>query len=479
MRKIIHSSLVVLIGLLFCITTVQVSAQKYWTLEECVNTAIKNNITVKQRELSTRAAQNDVLQSKLSMLPSINGQITNNWNVGFAINPLTNAADPNATFRNNALGASANMILFNGFQQTNTIRQQQSNARAARFDEQSTQNTIALQVSNAFLQTLMNNELFESRKLQVEATRSQLARQQKMYELGGVNKSRLLQLKAQLANEEMQYITAENALQQSYLTLWQTMNVVPDTLNKVRKPEFDAGKIEQETQSSQQIYETFLQNSPEVKAAKERLRASHYGEYIAKGARSPRISFNAGINSFYTTQNRRGVGTPATLLVPFGLDINNQPVFRPVLQYSELETVPFSTQFEQNLGRNYGFNMSIPIFNGWQVNNAVMRSKVSRMSAELNEQQIKQDAYRNVNQAYLDFKSAWKRYEANVQNMDASKESYLQAETQYNLGALSVNEYLTTKNTWLQAETNYLQAKYELLFRRKVLDFYLGKELTQ
>jgi outer membrane protein len=478
MRKILYSVVVAML-IVFSLIPQPSQAQKYWTLDECISTAIKNNITVKQRMLQSRSAKNDYTQSKLAVLPSINGQVTNNWNVGFAINPLTNAAEPNATFRNNAMGLSANMNVFSGFQQTNTIRQQQSNARAAEWDEQTTKNNIALQVSNAFLQTLMNNEIYESRKLQAEATRAQLERQQKMYELGGVNKARLLQLKAQLANEELQLITADNALQQSYLTLWQSMNIAPDTLNKVRKPEYNAGSVEQEAQSSQQVYETFLQSSPEVKAAKERLRASRYAEYIAKGGRSPRITFSAGINSFYTTQNRRGIGTPTTALIPFGLDINGQPVFRPVLQYSELETVPFNTQFDQNLGRNYGFSMSIPIFNGWQVNNNITRSKINRMTAELNEQQIKQDAYRNVNQAYLDFKSAWKRYEANVQNLDASKESYQVAEAQYNLGALSINEYLTTKNNWLQAETNYLQAKYELLFRRKVLDFYLGKPLVE
>jgi outer membrane protein len=452
-------------------------AQKNWTLESCIETALQNNITVKQRKLSTRSAQADLFQSKMNMLPAVNAQATNNWNVGFVINPVTNSTETDATFRNNGFGLNANMTVFNGFQTLNNIRLQQSNVKSGQLDEETTKNNIALQVSNAFMQVLMNTEIALSRKLQVEATRAQLVRQQKMYDLGGVNKTRLLQLKAQLANEELLVVNADNQLAQSYLSLWQSMNVAPDSAQQIVRPELDASKITDEARSSEQVYEAFVQKSPELKAAKERARAAHINTMIARGARSPRLTFGGGLNSFYTTQNQRGVGNPILTPVPFGVDVNGNPVFALRGSYASSEIIPFSTQFDQNLGRNYGFTLSLPIFNGWQANTGVQKSKINKINADLTEQLAKQDAYRNVNQAYLDFKSALKRYDANEQNLAASKESFEMADAQYTLGNLSINEYLSTKNTYLQAETNFVQAKYELMFRRKVLDFYLGQPL--
>ena len=452
-------------------------AQKNWTLESCIETALQNNINVKQRQLGTRSAQADLFQSKMNMLPGVNAQATNNWNVGFVINPVTNSTETDATFRNNGFGLNANMTVFNGFQNLNNIRLQQSNVKSGQLDEETTKNNIALQVSNAFMQVLMNTEIALSRKLQVEATRAQLVRQQKMYDLGGVNKTRLLQLKAQLANEELLVVNADNQLAQSYLSLWQSMNIAPDSSQQIVRPEIDASKITDEVRSSEQVYEAFVQKSPELKAAKERARAAHINTMIARGARSPRLTFGGGLNSFYTTQNQRGVGNPILTPVPFGVDVNGNPVFALRGSYASSEIIPFSTQFDQNLGRNYGFTLSIPIFNGWQVNTGVQKSKINKMNADLTEQLAKQDAYRNVSQAYLDFKSALKRYDANEQNLAASKESFELADAQYSLGNLSINEYLSTKNTYLQAETNFVQAKYELMFRRKVLDFYLGQPL--
>jgi outer membrane protein len=451
--------------------------KRVWTLEECIQTALKQNITLKQRQLNSQTARSDLNQSRLAVLPSLNGSVSNIWNVGFVINPITNATERDATFRNNALGVNANMNVFNGFQQSNTIRLQEANAKAAKEDESATRNTIALQVSNAYLQVLLNQEIMQAGAQQIIATRAQLDRQTKLYELGGLNKSRLLQLKAQLANEEFQNVTAEAQLAQAYLNLWQSMNMPMDTNNILAKPEIDAEKIITEVPTTQELYNNFVSKSPEIKAAKMRVRSAELGRYVAAGGRSPRLSFNAGLNSFYTTQNQRGVGNPNLVPLPIGFDINNNPIFRNVPQYSSTEIVPFNDQFNQNLGRNYGFTLGVPIFNGWQVNNNIERSKINRQSAELNMQQVELDLYRNVAQANLDFQAAIKRFQAASINYDAGNEALMMAESQYTAGAIGINDYLLSKNTFVQAETNLLQAKYELLLRRKVLDFYMGVPL--
>lgn len=470
----------VLFSAIFSLFSFQTLAQKQYTLQECVELAFKNNITVKQRELNKMGAEADYTQSKLALLPNFNGQVTNNYNIGFAINPVTNTATRDATFRNNSFGVNSSVTLFNGFQNINNVKQQSASVKASEYDVTATKNNIALSVSNAYMQVLMNNEILDSRKFQLEGTAEQLKRQEKLYELGGLNKTRVLQLRAQYANEESQVIAGQANLDQSYLTLWQLLNIAPDTNNKVVKPDQNSlSNIQGETKSAEQIYKEFLDKSPDVMAAQKRTEASQISRRMAVGGRSPRLTLSGGLNSFYTTQNQQGVGTPMLSLRPVGIDATGAPApyFIPVSTYSQFEVVPFNTQFDRNFGRNFGFTLTLPVFNGWQVNTQIQKARINEVSNELTQKQTELDLYKNINQAYLDFKSTQKRYEANLNNYEANKESFILAESQFNLGALNAGEFIVTKNQYLQAETNLLQSKYELLFRRKVLDFYLGKPL--
>ena len=466
--------------LMLLITLTNAFSQRYWTLDECVNTAMKNNISLRQKNLTRRSADADVFQSKMNVLPSVNGQMSNNWNTGFAINPITNSAQRDVTFRSNNFSLNANMTLFNGFQNTNSIRLNESNKEATAHDVQSTMNTIALSICNAYLLSLQNIELVESRRLQTESTKSLVMRQEKMYELGASNKTKLLQLKAQLSNEELLLVTAENQLAQSYLTLWQAMNIAPDSLNRIRSPEPGPSQVDSEIRTAEQVYEVYTQNSPEIKAAKQRRRSAEISGFIAQGGRSPRLTLTGNINSFYSTQSQKFTGSAQNILFPTGIVDsagNSLSYYTLARKYSNTEVVPFSEQFDKNLGKTIGLSLTLPIFNGWQVNSNIKKQNINLENAELNEAQARNDVYKNVYQSYLDFKSAKKKYEANVNNLDANKEAAVLAEGQFNLGALSTNDYLQAKNANLQAETNFLQAKYELLFRRKVLDFYLGKSL--
>jgi outer membrane protein len=326
----------------------------------------------------------------------------------------------------------------------------------------------------------MNAEIAAARELQIQSTAEQLKRQEKLYELGGVNKVKLLQLKAQYANEESQLITAQTQLDQSYLTLWQLLNIAPDPNNKVQKPDSATiTTIPNEILNADIIYKSFLDKSPEVQAAKNRTDAARLAHSIAIGGRSPRLTVGGSISSFYSTQTQQGVGTPTQFLIPIGQDIsgNPSPYFTPITRYGSSEVVPFGDQFDKNLGKNVGFTLSVPIFNGYQVSTNIQKTRINQMSSELTQKQTEMDVYKNVNQAYLDFKSSQKRYESNVNNYAANKEAMTVAEAQFNLGALSTADFIVTKSQYLQAETNLVQAKYELLFRRKVLDFYLGKGL--
>ncbi len=455
-----------------------VFSQKVWTLEECINRAFSNNLSIKQRALSLSTARADHVQSKMSLLPSLNAQATHNLNTGFSINPVTNQTVSDATFRSNNFGISGSMNLFNGFQSMNNIRLQESNTRASEEDFKTARNTIALTVANAYMNVLLNEEIMKARQLQIESTREQFVRQEKLFELGGSNKVKVLQLKAQLANEELQLVMAQNQLSQAYLTLWQSINIAPDTTNKIFKPDSSSFKIEEEARTADMIFDDFKSRSPEMQAARMRQRSSQLSYYIAQGTRSPRLTLNAGINSFYTTQNLLPSGQPTLSSSIIGFDQAGNPVMSvPMPRYSSTEVVPFNTQFDRNLGKSLGLTLSIPVFNGWQANTNIQKARINQEMAMVNEEQVSLDVYKNVYQSYLDFKTAQKQMESSENNYEANKEAYELASGQLTLGAISTNDYLTIKNQYLSAETSLLQARYQLIFRRKVLDFYSGKSL--
>jgi outer membrane protein len=459
------------------IISTSLQAQKSWTLEECINQAISSNIQIQQQALLTQSAKADVLQSKLQAAPSINGSAANNWQTGFNINPKTNLPEENLAFRTNSFGASANMPLFNGFQTVNNMRLKESDYKASQFDLENTKNTISLNVANAYLSALQQTEILAASSSQADATRKILERQQKLYDLGGLNRSKLLQLKAQLSNEEYAIINNQANLNQAYLNLWQLINVDPNDKNTIEKPNQLTLDVKDELKTVDAIYNEFEKRSPDVVAAQHRLRSADLQHYVALGGRSVRLSLSGSLSSFYSTLSTQSTGTPVLTNIPFGVDKNGDPVYIQQRIYSGSETVGFSDQFKKNFGTSLGINLTVPIFNGWNVNTNIQKANIQQMNAKLSEKQVKLNVYKNVNQSYLNFKNAIKRYEASQETMDANKEAYEISEKQFELGALNISDYISSKNSFNKSQNDYLQAKYEVVFRRKVLDFYEGKPL--
>ncbi len=481
MLQIFKKIKVVLAICLISMSSLKAQDKKVWTLKACVDQALSKNITIQQQALSTKSTRADYFQSKMATLPSFNGNLSNNWQTGFAINPATNLAKEGVSFRTNSFGVNSSMPLFNGFQTVNTIRLQKSNVMASEMDLQQTKNNITLNVCNAYLRVLLNIELMNAAKSRVASSQAQVDRQKKLYELGGVNKSKFLQLKAQLSTEELAAINAENAVMQAYLELWLLIEVKPDLSNTVELPNFEAINIEDEPRTLDAIYEDFSKVSPDVIAASHRSRSAEITHQVAQGGRSPRLTLSAGLNSFYSTQSQTGIGDMQyrSALIGAG-EYNSTPI--PIytlapIGYSSYKITSFNDQFNRNLGSSIGLNLAVPIFNAWNVNTNIQKTEINFQNSRLNEKLIRNNLYRNIAQSYVDFKSAYKKFAANAENLAANKEAFEVADKQFELGGMSMADYLNTKNSYISAQANYTQAKYELVFRRKVLDFYEGKLL--
>lgn len=467
---VMQIKLYLLIGLFLC-ALIPARAQTYWTLEECIDHALKNNITVQQNQAQLNIASNNLQQSKLALLPSINASASNNYNFGRSIDPFTNTFAVQ-TIRSNNFGVNGNMTLFSGLQNQNTIKQMSSTQQAAKQDLQATRNTIALNIANAFLQVVLSEEIAEINKAQVQTTTQQLDRMHKLVEAGRSPINAELDIKAQLANEKFTLITSENQVKLAYLNLWQLMEKEPVEGDRVQKPGLTQDFENLPTFDPKTVYSNFSGTAPEIQAARYRVNSALYSHKVAMGGRSPRITLNASVSTLYsesfkTFGNYQTIGSRVLYIDP-----NNNPVLVPYEVPTSSSVTPFNQQLSDNLGRFVGVSMSIPIFNGWQVNNNIANTKTNIEVAELSQKQTENGVFKEVTTAVTEYEAAKSRYQSAKENLEAQKKSYDFAVARNEAGLMNFAEFGLIKNNYARAETTLAQAKYELLFRMKTIEFY-------
>lgn len=457
--------------------TLQAGAQTNWTLEDCINHALKNNISVQQSQAQLSTATNNLLQSKLSLLPSINANASNNYNFGRSIDPFTNTFAVQQ-IRSNNFSISGNVTLFSGLQNQNTIKQNDATLKAAKQDLEATRNTIALNIAAAFLQVVLNEEIVEVSRVQMQTTQQQLDRAQKLVDAGRQPINTVLDLKAQLSSENLTLVNAQNQLELSYLNLWQLMMYQPAAGDKVVKPTITQDFENLPVYSPQTIYENFSQTAPEIRAAQYRVNSSLYAHKVALGGRSPRISLSGSISSVYSESFKSYGGYTTIGTRELYTDLNGNPVIAPYTIPTSASVTPFGQQLNDNLGKFVGFSMSIPIFNGWQVNNSISNAKNSIQIAYLNKKQAENTVYRDVTTAVTQYEAAKAKYTSSKENIEAQQKSYEFANARNEAGLMNFAEFALIKNNLARAETNMVQAKYELLFRIKTIEFYNTGKIT-
>jgi outer membrane protein len=464
-----------LFALFQCLQTV--NAEDAWTLQQCVDYAIKNNIQVKQTQLSADLAQSNLTQSKANLLPSLNANASNFYNYGKTIDQFTNSFATERV-RSDRYSLQSNVTLFNGLQAYNTIKQNQLALSASKYDKEKMVNDIALFVASAYLQILFNLELLDISNQQVLLSKAQVERTKKLLDAGSIARGNLLNIESQVANEELTVINAENNLAISYLNLAQLLELT-DTKNfkivRPALPELINAEIKEDVAS---IYQNALSNRPEIKSADLKLKSAEKGIAIAKGALSPQLTMGGSYGSGYSGLSKRLIGNPTYGIAPTGyFTSSNEDVLGPVLLNS-FERTPFSTQIKDNVNKSFGFNLSIPIFNGFQVKNAINRAKINKENAQLNLEAEQKQLYKSIQQAYSDAQGAIKKYSASQKAVSALRESFLYSEQRYTLGMLNPLDYTDAKNKLTKAESELVQAKYDFIFKQNILNFYQGKPIA-
>ncbi|HEX8516783.1 MAG TPA: TolC family protein [Bacteroidia bacterium] len=453
-------------------------AAKSWSLEECIDYALKNNIQVKQSELNTGLNKVNLLQSQGNLLPSINGNASHSYNIGRTIDRFTNQfADAQVLSQN--LYVSAEISLFSGFQNINTIKQNRYEYLASKYDVDKMKNDVSLNVATAYLQALYAMDALTNARNQTGITASQVSRTKQLVDAGASAKGTLLDMQAQLAAEEVAVTDAQNQLDIALLSLSQLLNLPSSEGFSIVKPDLSTINESLLTSTPAAIYTTAIRNLPEVKSAEYNLKSAEKGIDVAWGGLSPRLSFSASYGTGYSGASQRVLTLPQfTNYTPNGdITSSGDTVFSPAFTDPTFEKIPFTDQYRDNVNKSFGFYLQVPIFNKLQTKTSIDRAKIQKMSAELTIESTKLQIQKNVQQAYADANAGLKKYASSMKALEAMEESFKYSEQKFNVGMVNTTDYNTAKNKMAKAQSDLLQAKYDYVFKAKVLDFYQGRPL--
>ena len=426
-------------------------AQKKWTLEDCIKYAIDNNIQIKQSQLAAESDKITALQSKLGVLPNLNGSVSHNYNWGRNIDPSSNSYTDEQT-RSNSFSLNSSIDLFNGFQKINTIRQSQSNYMASKYDVEKMKNDIILRIGQAYLQILFNKEQVDISQNQVDISNLQIQRTKKLVEVGTLAKGNLLDFQAQGALEEANLVAAQNQLELSYLDLTQLLDLKSTTDFDIEKPTI---KMEEDVTlvPANWVFAFAAGTMPEIKSAEYRLESSYHGLAIAQSRRYPSLSLSGYFGSSYA---------------------NNIP--ENYLNSNKI--MSFKDQLDRNLSKSISFSLNIPIFNGYQVNANVSKAKLNTLNADYNLQLAKNQLQKSIEQAYADAQGAYKSYNASLKAVTSFQEAFNYAQQKFDVGMINPVDYNDAKNKLIKSQSDLLRAKYNFIFKKVILDFYQGNPIT-
>ena len=412
------------------------SAQHKYTLEECIEIALENNRNIKQQELNNQQRQIAYSQARADLLPNLNASAGQSFVYGRSIG-LDNVYQ-NTNSSQSSFNIGSNITIFDGLRMKYNIDARKAEMYISEADLERIQDDIVMSVSTAFLQVLMNKELVQISHEQIELTNTNLTRMNELVDNGKVARGELFELEAQLAKEKFNLIQSENNLKLSLLDLAQIMELEEfDTFDVVVPSDIlvDEGLLLSPTA----IYESALISRPEIRGAQYRVLSSEKEILIAKSAYYPSLSFGASMGTGYYNM-------------------------------SGYENATFRDQIKNNQSTSLGFSLSIPIFNKFQVRNSVKNAQIALEYSKLEVDKTKIELRKRIEQAYYNAIGAESRWKAADKSELASREAYRFAEQKYENGRGTSYELSQAKSNLANVLSDQAQAKYEYMFRLKILE---------
>ena len=423
----------------------QLSAQsKKWTLEECVDYAIKNNISIKQSELDLKTSDVEKLEAIGGFLPTLNGNANYSINTGASINPVTNQFQ-NQTFKSFSASANSNIMLFNGLANWKTLQRSKLNQIANTYRLDKMKDDIALSIANSYLQILFNKEQLKVQKNQNLVTKENIKRTQELIEAGSLPAGDIYELQATDATQEQQIISTENALLISKIALCQTLLLEDYVTFDISDEVIDLpmSNITNETQEA--ILAKAKESVKDVKIALSNVDVAKKDVSISRSSYLPTLTGFVGYNT----------------------------------RWSESTPFNFADQLSLFDGTAVGLQLSVPILNGFATRGRVQRAKINQERSEIQLKQAELDLERNVYQAYNDVINAKKSFEAAQKTLEARKQSFNFSKERYEVGLMNSFDFSQSTIAYENAQSEVLRTKYDYIFRTKILEFYFGIPLIK
>jgi len=465
--------------LLFILICCSGYPQKIWTLEDCINFALENNLDVKKQLLTVETTKASLLQSKLNMLPDLNANATNVWNFGQTIDMYTNTFATN-TVRSNNFYIQSTFTIFSGLQKFNTLKQNQINLLASQYNLDVLKNDISLAVAGFYLDILLNLELLDVANGQLRITKDQVTRIQKMVDAGASAKGDLLNIQAQQSAEELASVEAENRLTISNLSLQQLIDLPVTKDFRVEKPVLKAVAAPKELITPEIIFEHALKTRPEIKSAELAVRSAQKYLAVMRGSVTPILSFGGSWGTGYSGAATEIDPSIPPVIKPYNIGIT-QNSHDTVIGFDVVHAThvtSFNDQLHQNENQSIGFYLSVPIFNGWQGRTAISKAKILVHQAEYDLEIKMRDLRKLIEQAYADAVASLKKYNSSEEKVNAQAESFKYTSQKFDVGMMTSFDYNNSKKDLTKAQSDLLQAKYDFIFKTTILDFYMGNPIS-
>ena len=387
-------------------------------------------------------------------------------------------------FMSQYAGFLDNWVVFNGLQNYKSIDKAGIDHMVAIYNLESMKNDIALQVTSQYLQVLLNKEVLIIAEKQYDISVKLLTRTERLYAAGSVAKSELLQVQARLASDDQSIVAAQNNELLALLQLAQMLQIDSTDGFDVVIPELNLPDTYLMAVSVEEIYSQALGLQPSIKSAELNVESASSSLSISKGAIYPSLSVQAQVNTNYANTVQQASST-ALYYSPNLQYVNPTDPTSGLVAVPVERTVPlslenknFGSQYGDNLNQYVGLNLSIPIFNNLRVRSGVRNSKVQLLNAELNLSNERLQFKQTIQRAHADAKASYKSYLAAEKATESNSESWEYAQKLKNEGAMNQYDYENARFQYLQSVSTMLQAKYDFIFKIKVLEFYLNNTVT-
>lgn len=421
-----------------------VHAQQAWTLKKCIDYAIEHNLTIKQQEASAEQSKIELSTAKNSRLPDLNGSASHSFSFGRSLQADNTYNSINT--QNTGFSLSTSVPLFTGLQIPNNIALSKLNLLAALEDLNAAKENVSIQVASSYLQVLFNDELARVAHEQVDLSREMLVQREAYFRNGKASESELYEAKSRVAQDELSAVQADNDYQLALLDLSQLLELPSPDGFAIVSPQTDAVENLGTPLPPAEIYADALLIKPVIKAAQYRLEGAQKSIRIAQSAYYPQLSLGAGLSTNY-------------------------------YKMSGMDNAGFGSQLRDNFSQYVGLTLSIPIFNRLATRNRVRSARIQQTTLGWQLEDSKKTLYKEIQQAYYNTLSAQTQYTSSRTAAEAAKASFDLMKERYLNGKANATEFNESRTAWMRAVSDQLQAKYNYIFRFKILDFYRGVPL--